>query len=339
MQEDMIFDLTSSKATVRIHSIGATVVNWFIAGSDGVTRDVLIGWDSVDGPSDAQKPAFTGAAVGRVANRIAGGRFRLNDRDYQLHCNNGPNHLHGGIDNFSFREWTRVSGDSQHVKLQISSPDGDENYPAAVVFEVTYTLNASALSVAFEARHSPRSPPIETIVNPTLHPYFNLNGGDPSRDILDHEFTTFAVAVLETDDSSIPTGRVIPLADAPVFDFSVSKQFGRDIHRLVDTPQRGYDHFYVLPAGEAKSVRKACVLYSAASNLELVVSTDCPGFQLYTGNWLQGSPSKLLGKSYRNNAGVAIEAHCFPDAINHSMWRDSVLLKPGQVHTSCTIYD
>lgn len=39
--------------------------------------------------------------MGRVANRIAQGRFVVEGKEYQLDVNNGPNALHGGLQGFN----------------------------------------------------------------------------------------------------------------------------------------------------------------------------------------------------------------------------------------------
>jgi aldose 1-epimerase len=38
---------------------------------------------------------YFGAVVGRVANRVASGKFKLDGKEYTLEQNNGPNALHG----------------------------------------------------------------------------------------------------------------------------------------------------------------------------------------------------------------------------------------------------
>jgi galactose mutarotase-like enzyme len=40
---------------------------------------------------------YFGCIVGRVANRIKDGKFRLNEVEYSLPVNNGPNSLHGMV--------------------------------------------------------------------------------------------------------------------------------------------------------------------------------------------------------------------------------------------------
>jgi aldose 1-epimerase len=81
---------------------------------------------------------YFGATVGRVANRIAKGKFKVNGVEYQLAINNGENALHGGIRSFSKVVWNSHVHTDGRVTFTHFSPDGDEGYPGDLMAQVTY---------------------------------------------------------------------------------------------------------------------------------------------------------------------------------------------------------
>ena len=91
-----LYVLTNSKGmTAKIMTYGAIVTELDTPDRNGKLNDIVLGFDSLDG---YLKPnPYFGAIVGRVANRIAKGKFTLNGVNYTLAVNNGPNALHGGL--------------------------------------------------------------------------------------------------------------------------------------------------------------------------------------------------------------------------------------------------
>jgi len=59
---------------------------------------------------------YFGSSVGRVANRIAAGKFTLEGTVHTLQTNNGPNHLHGGVKGFDKVCYFGIIS-KQHIKL------------------------------------------------------------------------------------------------------------------------------------------------------------------------------------------------------------------------------
>src|ERR1051325_8984924 len=167
--------------SAHILTYGGTLLSLHVPDRHGITADVVLGFDTL-APYLAEHPYF-GALIGRYANRIAHGRFHLNDRTYQLACNNGINHLHGGISGFGRRLWqaeSEVSGSDAWLKLSLDSADNDEGYPGNLRIHVTYTLTVdNTLRLDYEAATD-----APTVINLTNHAYFNLAG---QGNILDHE--------------------------------------------------------------------------------------------------------------------------------------------------------
>ena len=201
-----VFRLTNEAGTsVLLSTLGATVVQLHVADRDGELADVVLGFDDVAGyESDGNQ--YFGCTVGRVANRIARGRFELGGERYRLATNNDPNHLHGGDRGFDKHVWRAdvvEPEDGRGVRFTRVSEDGEEGYPGRLDVRVTYVLTpANELRIEYEAESDRRTP-----VNLTNHAYFNL-GGHASGSIERHELRIAAERYTPTDETLIPTGAI-----------------------------------------------------------------------------------------------------------------------------------
>ncbi len=296
--------------------------------------DVIGGYDNIldyyygDG--------YQGSLVGRIGNRIKEGKFTLDGKEYSLAINNGPNHLHGGIEGFSSKIWevTPVDGDAPSLVLHYVSPDGEENYPGTLDVTVTYTLTRdNTLSIRYVATTDKT-----TIVNLTNHAYFNL-GGFASGKILDHELWLDADTYLPTDENLIPTGELKPVDGTP-FDFRTAKAVGRDFGADdIDLKTAGgYDHCFNFAGGETKEPVCRAVLYSDKTGIEMKTLTQLPCVQFYSGNFLNNAEHPFKGgypQALQN--AMCLETQKMPDSINHKNFTD-VTLKPGEVYDYTTAY-
>jgi len=317
----------------RIISFGAALQALFVPDAAGSCDDVVLGHDGLAGYLNKRK--FFGATVGRYANRIANARFELDGETIRLNANDGAHALHGGPDGFDRRLWQVAEiedGPQPAVTLLYVSADGEENYPGRLDVRVTYRLTGpTELSVAFEARTNRK-----TVVNLTNHSFFNLDGVTAGTDILDHCLTIAADQVLATDASAIPLpGPPRPLEGTP-FDFRQATAIGARIRQ--DDQQlrhgRGYDHNFCL-AGQG-TLRLAARLEAPRSGRVLELSTDQPGLQLYTGNYLDGSDGGK-GRLYRQSDAICLEPQAWPDTPNRPDFPSAWLL-PDQVYRHQTVY-
>ena len=184
----------------KITNYGALLTSLHLPDRDGKLSDVVLGFDNLQGYLDGH-PYF-GCTVGRVANRIANGKFNLGGQEYTLATNNAPNHLHGGDHGFDKKVWTVLEASNQSIKMAYISPDGEENYPGKLTATVVYSLsnNDDALRIEMSATTD-----ATTIVNLVNHSYWNLAGHN-SGDILNHELMLNASAYTPVDSTFIPTG-------------------------------------------------------------------------------------------------------------------------------------
>ncbi|WBO21893.1 aldose epimerase family protein [Sphingomonas abietis] len=323
-------DMAGTRA--RILTMGASLQALEIPDRDGRIDDVVLGFD--DGRIYESDPHYFGSTIGRYANRIASGRFTLDERDYVLATNDGAHHLHGGADGFHRKSW-RIAGsgggDTAWCRMVLDSPDGDQGYPGALQIEVLYMLSPGQLAITYSATTDR-----PTVVGITNHAYFNLAGAGGAENALGHVLTIAADAYLPTDEGSIPTGERRPVAGSP-FDFRTPAEVGRRIRDARDEPQLafalGYDHNFVLRDGDTAMAapRHAATLHHPGSGRTLDLFTDAPGLQFYTGNHLRGTAIGKGGRAYRQSDGLCLEPQPFPDSPNRPDF-PSVRLDPGEVY-------
>ena len=320
--------------SVRICEFGGAIMEICVPDRLGRVTDVVAGYDSLR--DYVLAPGYLGALVGRVCNRIAKGKFKLDGKEYQIYKNNNGNSLHGGKVGFSHKVWDAKAEDGEEPRLilTLTSPDGDENYPGTLSVTVTYVLlRSNALSIHYEATTDKK-----TVVILTNHAYFNL-GGFSSGKIFDHVLQMDADTYIPTDENLIPTGEIRSVAGTP-FDFREPKTIGLDFD--LENPDMklagGYDHCLCFAGGETKTPVLRIEAYEPNSGRLMQVYTNQPAVQFYTGNFMWEIEAPLKGGCPASvQAAFCLETQKMPDAINHSNF-DDVVLKPGEKYDYTTIY-
>ncbi len=318
---------------ISVINYGGIITSWKAMDRDGIYQDIVLGFDNIY-DYETKNPYF-GALIGRYGNRIAKGKFSIDDKNYNLATNNDVNHLHGGIKGFDKVLWDvdEILGDSSaSLVLKYMSSDMEEGYPGNLNVKVIYTLNNNdELSVTYEADTDKT-----TIVNLTQHSYFNLSG-DFNQDILNHDLKINADSFLPVNSTLIPTGEIRDVIETP-FDFLQPKKVGRDIEMNNEQINygNGYDHCWVLN-NYGDGVRFVASAYDDSSGRLLEVYSDQPGIQFYSGNFLDGSLKSKYEGNYDFRSGFCLETQNFPNSPNENSF-PSPLLKPGDKYLSETIF-
>jgi aldose 1-epimerase len=328
--EVQLFTLKNQQGmTATITNYGGIITSLLVPDKTGQLGDVVLGYDSL---ADYQKDSpYFGALIGRYGNRIKQGKFTLDGKAYQVPVNNGPNSLHGGLKGFDKRVWQATPGtsaDGPTLKLTYLSKDGEEGYPGNLTATVTYTLtNDNALRLDYTATTDKPTP-----VNLTNHSYFNLAHGTAQND-LDHVVTLNADRYTVVDNSLIPTGELRAVAGTPM-DFRQPHAIGERIAQVPGAAPGGYDHNWVL---NGEGLRSVVTVYEPTTGRTMDVTTDQPGVQFYSGNFLDGKLKGKGGTVYNQHYGFALETQHFPDSPNQPKF-PSTILRPGETLHSTTIY-
>jgi aldose 1-epimerase len=323
--------------TATIITYGASIQSVCVPDRHGVIADVTTGYATLADYVD--QPQFFGATVGRVANRIAGGRFSLDGREYHVPANDGANSLHGGPCGFDKVNWAVVetleSATAQSVTLRHISPYAGAGYPGTLTVTATYCLDDSnALSVHYTATTD-----APTVCNLSNHAYWNLGGEGSAHGAMDHELTIFADAYLPVDAALIPTGEVRAVAGT-VFDFRTPTAIGARVRDATEAQLRhgrGYDHNWVLDAASGEGPRPIAHLADPRSDRTMTILSNQPGLQFYSGNFFDGSTAGKAGKFYRMGDAVALEPQRFPDTPNQPAF-GSIRLDPGEAYSNIIIW-
>jgi aldose 1-epimerase len=319
--------------SLHVITYGAIITSLSTADRKGRFDDIVLGFDSLAGY--LKDSPYFGAIIGRYENRIAKGRFTLDGKTYELPVNNGPNSLHGGTVGFDKVVWSArpfESDSAAGLVLTHVSPDGDMGYPGRLDVQVTYTLNdRDELVVDYQATTTKPTP-----VNLSQHSYFNLTGG-ARRDILGHVLQLEASHFTPVDSTLIPTGEIAPVAGTP-FDFRTPTAIGARIEAPHEQLRRGrgYDHNFVFDR-RGSGVRHVARVVEPTSGRTLDVSTDQPGVQFYTGNFLDGSIRGKGGRVYAHRFAFCLETQHYPDSPNHPEF-PTTILRPGERYRTRTVF-
>ena len=332
-EEVYIYTIKNSKGMiVEISTYGGTIVSTKVPDKDGKFRDIMLGYDTLDGYLKGTK--FYGALIGRFGNRIQYGKFTLNGKEYQLAQNDGENHLHGGPKGFDKVVWTAkiIEDKANNLELSYFSPDGEEGYPGNLTVKVNYVLTEdNSLEINYSATTD-----ADTILNLTNHAYFNLSGHS-SGDVLKQKLMINADKFTVNDKYSIPTGKIKEVSDTPM-DFRALTPIGTNIES--DFEQivfgKGFDHNWVLNTNGSDSI-KAAQAISEDTGIVMDVYTTTPGVQFYSGNFIDGAETGKENTIYQMRNGFCLETQFFPNSINCSNFA-SPILKAGEEYKHKTVY-
>ena len=312
-EEVTLYILTNSRGiSLEIITYGGIITKLFFTDNKGVLGNIVLGYDNLKYYEDNQP--FFGAIIGRYANRIKDGSFKIDKVKFNIDKNNGNNHLHGGFSGFHKKVWTARSikrKDSLSLILNLLSKDLEGGFPGNLETTVHYTLNNdNELEIKYFAKTDKK-----TIVNFTNHSYFNL-GSSLNKDIFNHKLLLKANKYLEVNSDLIPTGKLLSV-ERTKFDFLNSNKLSSEL-----------DHCWVLDNYLKEKIELAAVLVNEKTGRKIEVYTDEPGIQVYTGN--------NLDFKHKKNSGICLETQHFPNSPNQPSFPSTELL-PGEIYKSNTI--
>lgn len=334
-----LYTLKNRQGTVaQITNFGGRVVSLWTVDKDNNLADIVTGFKSMTEYQKANEVYF-GALIGRYGNRIAKGKFTLNEKTYTLAVNNGENHLHGGPNGFHNVVWDarpfKNNLNEDALELKYVSKDNEEGYPGNLTITVIYTLtNNNELRIDYSAITDKA-----TVVNLTHHSFFNLFGFSDgiARSINTHVLKINASSYTPTDDGLIPIGTVETVKGTPL-DFTKPTAIGERVNAkfIAIENGKGYDHNWILDKN-GDSMTEAAVIYEPSNGRQIRVITDQPAIQFYGGNFFQGKDTGKYGEVYTYRTSFALETQHYPDSPNQPGF-PTTILQAGETYKHICVY-
>lgn len=330
-----LYTLTNENGMeVCLTNFGGRIVSVMVPDKNGDLKDVVLGFDNIEDYFPENNKTDFGATIGRYANRIKDGKFTLDGVEYQLPQNNFGHCLHGGPTGWQYQVYDVLEADASHVKFELVSPDGDNGFPGTVTACVTYTLTSdNAIDCLYEATTDK-----PTVINMTNHSYFNLSGEPGNHTVEEDILWINASNFTPADSTFMPYGTIEPVAGTAM-DFLEPRAIACDVDNQEYDQTRnamGYDHNWVLD-NEGSDCVPAVDIVCATSGIELIVYTNEPGIQIYSGNFLDGTVKGKKGAVYQKRAAICFESQKYPNSPNVAEW-PSPVLRPGETYSSHCVY-
>ncbi|MDO5564296.1 MAG: aldose epimerase family protein [Eubacteriales bacterium] len=325
------FILINSKLNfVKISNFGATIMQIVLEDINNKKTDITLGYDTIEEYMRKDNIYYFGATCGRFANRIKNAKFKIGEKEYKLNNNDGNNILHGGEEGFNKKIFNILKIEEENDKnilvLEYFSKDLEMGFPGNLNLSVTFSFDDNdVLSITYEAKSDK-----DTYVNFTNHTYFNLNGVEESNNIENHYLQIDSKHILELDNEQVPNGKLFNIKNTP-FDFTNTKQIGKEINDILLKKTKGYDHNYCLD-----DTKKSIKVFSELTKIKLEIKTTLNGMQLYTANFLENVKGKK-NIIYNKRSGVCFETQHYPNNPNINAFPKS-LLKKDEKYISKTEY-
>lgn len=314
--------------SVEVCNYGARITKLNVPDKHGVVADVVLSFDTLE--EIVTKETYFNATCGRFANRIKDAHFILDEKEYRLAVNNGPNSLHGGLEGFNMKVWKVLSHSEDSIKLNYLSPDGEEGYPGSLDVDVTYSItDEGELKIHYEATTDKA-----TVIGLTNHSYFNLKGAGEGS-VGNHYLQLNADFHTELDENTCPSGVVLKVDNSP-YDFRTPVLLENVMNHDTYKPNRGIDDNWVIRKNHQGELALAGYIYEPESGRKMEVLTTQPGVQIYTANWVDRQIGKD-GKEYHEQCAVCLETQGFPASPNFSHFPNTVL-RPGEKYDEWCIY-
>ena len=332
-QQTDLYTISNGFLTMQVTNFGARVVSLWMPDRNGKMADIVLGYENIDRYINNPGERFLGSVVGRVANRIGGGKFTLNGVEYTTPQNNNGQTLHGGLKGLDMVVWNVEEINENSIRFCYTAADGLDGFPGNLTIVMDYILTENnEFKVLYSAKTDKTTP-----VNISHHSFFNLKG-EAGGTITDHILQIDADYITPTDEYLIPTGELLAV-EGTAFDFRTAHAIGDMID--VDNEQlkngRGYDMNWVLNRENNGEVVKVMSIYEPQSGRGFEVYTDQIALQFYSGNFFDGSYNGKYGKPLAFRESVVFETQKYPDAVNQKSF-PSVILHPGEEYSHTCIY-